>query len=415
MKIKYAFKNVFIGLKTNKSRSFLTILGIVIGITSIILIMSIGQSAKDLILNEVKSLGGNFVQINPGKEVKGPQDMADILFNDSLKERDLRALKNKNNVPDLEDVTPSLMVPGSVSYRGETYKPTILGWTADWMARLYDIYPEEGEYFTEDDIKSLAAVAVIGGKVKEELFGSSDALGEKIKIKNKYFRVVAVLPSKGQISSFMDIDKFIIIPYTTAQKYLLGIDYYPEIHIMAKSEEAVPRMVEDIKLTLRDLHDIDNPEDDDFHITTSEEMISTISLITGILTILLTAVAAISLIVGGVGIMNIMLVSVTEKTREIGLRKALGARKKDVLIHFLIESVVLTAIGGIIGIVLGIGFSYLASLILAQQLSQNWQFVVSIPAIVLGLGVAAFIGLVFGLYPARKASLRDPIEALRYE
>ena len=415
MKIKYAFKNVFIGLKTNKSRSFLTILGIVIGITSIILIMSIGQSAKDLILNEVKSLGGNFVQINPGKEVKGPQDMADILFNDSLKERDLRALKNKNNVPDLEDVTPSLMVPGSVSYRGETYKPTILGWTADWMARLYDIYPEEGEYFTEDDIKSLAAVAVIGGKVKEELFGSSDALGEKIKIKNKYFRVVAVLPSKGQISSFMDIDKFIIIPYTTAQKYLLGIDYYPEIHIMAKSEEAVPKMVEDIKLTLRDLHDIDNPEDDDFHITTSEEMISTISLITGILTILLTAVAAISLIVGGVGIMNIMLVSVTEKTREIGLRKALGARKKDVLIHFLIESVVLTAIGGIIGIVLGIGFSYLASLILAQQLSQNWQFVVSIPAIVLGLGVAAFIGLVFGLYPARKASLRDPIEALRYE
>lgn len=415
MRIKYAFKNVFAGLKTNKSRSFLTVLGIVIGITSIILIMSIGQSAKDLILNEVKALGGNFVQINPGKEIKGPQDMADILFNDSLKERDLRALKNQNNVPDLEDITPSLMVPGSVSYRGETYKPTIVGWTADWMARLYDIYPEQGEYFTEDDIKSLAAVAVIGGKVKEELFGSSEALGEKIKIKNKYFRVVAILPSKGQISSFMDIDKFIIIPYTTAQKYLLGIDYYPEIHIMAKSEEAVPRMVEDIKLTLRDLHDIDNPEDDDFHVTTSEEMISTISLITGILTILLTAVAAISLIVGGVGIMNIMLVSVTEKTREIGLRKALGARKKDVLIHFLIESVVLTAIGGIIGIVLGISFSYLASLILAQQLSQNWQFVISLPAIVLGLGVAAFIGLVFGLYPARKASLKDPIEALRYE
>ncbi len=415
MRIKHAFKNVFIGLKTNKSRSFLTILGIVIGITSIILIMSIGQSAEDLILNEIKAMGGNFIQINPGKEIKGPQDMAEIMFNDSLKDRDIRALKNKNNVPDLEDITPAVFVPGSVSYRGETYKPIIMGWTADWMAKLYDIYPEKGEYFTEDDIKSLSAVAVIGEKVREELFGHTEAIGEKIKIKDKYFRVVAVLSSKGQVSSFMDVDKFIIIPYTTAQKYLLGVDYYPEIHIMAKDESLVPGMVEDIKITLRELHNIDDPEDDDFHITTSEEMIDMISLITGILTILLTSVAAISLVVGGVGIMNIMLVSVTEKTREIGLRKALGARKKDILIHFLIESVVLTFIGGMIGISLGILFSYLTSLVLAQQVSQNWQFAVSMPAILLGLGVASSVGLIFGLYPAKKASLKSPIEALRYE
>ncbi len=415
MKTKYLFRNVLIGLKTNKSRSFLTILGIVIGITSIILIMSIGQSAEGLILNEVKSLGGNFVQINPGKEVKGPQDMADTLFNDSLKERDIKALKNKNNVPDLKDITPSLMVPGSVSYRGETYKPTILGWTADWMAKLYNIYPEEGDYFNEDDIKSLAAVAVIGAKVKEDLFGTSDAIGEKIKIKDKYFKVVGILPSKGQVSSFMDIDKFVIIPYTTAQKYLLGIDYYQELHVMATDESLVSNMVEDIKLTLRDLHNIDSPEDDDFHITTSEEMISTISLITGVLTILLTSVAAISLIVGGVGIMNIMLVAVAEKTWEIGLRKAVGAREKDILIHFLIESIVLTIIGGLIGVGLGIALSYLASLILASQVSQSWQFVISVPAIFLGLGVASFIGIVFGLYPAKKASKKSPIEALRYE
>lgn len=415
MRIKYAFKNVFVGLKTNKSRSFLTILGIVIGITSIILIMSIGQSAKDLILNEIKAMGGNFVSINPGKEIKGPHDLAGIMFNDSLKDRDIRALKNKNNVPDLEDITPVVMVPGSVSYRGETYKPTIMGWTADWMGKLYDIYPEKGEYFTEDDIKSLSAVAVIGEKVRKELFGHTEAIGEKIKIKDKYFRVVAVFSSKGRVSSFMDVDKLIIIPYTTAQKYLLGIDYYPEIHIMAKDESLVAGMVKDIEITLRDLHNIDNPKDDDFFITTSEEMIDTINLITGILTILLTSVAAISLIVGGVGIMNIMLVSVTEKTREIGLRKALGARKKDILIHFLIESVVLTFIGGIIGIGLGILFSYLTSLVLSQQVSQNWQFAVSIPAILLGLGVASSVGLIFGLYPARKASLKSPIEALRYE
>ncbi|MDD4996274.1 MAG: ABC transporter permease [Patescibacteria group bacterium] len=415
MKIKYSLKTVLIGLKTNKARSFLTILGIVIGITSIILIMSIGQSAESLILNEVKSLGGNFVQINPGKEVKGPQDMADTLFNDSLKERDIKALKNKNNVPDLEEITPSLMVPGSVSYKGETYKPTILGWTADWMAKLYNIYPGEGEYFTEEDIKSLAAVAVIGAKVKEDLFGTADALGEKIKIKDKYFKVVAIFPAKGQVSSFMDIDKFVLIPYTTAQKYLLGIDYYQEIHVMAKNEESVPNMVEDIKLTLRDLHNIDDPEDDDFHITTSEEMIETISLITGILTVLLTSVAAISLVVGGVGIMNIMLVAVTEKTWEIGLRKAIGARGKDIMVHFLIESIILTIVGGLIGVGLGIGLSYLASLVLAKQLSQNWQFVISFPSILLGLGVAGSIGIIFGLYPAKKASKKSPIEALRYE
>jgi len=415
MRIKHAFKNVFNGIKTNNSRSFLTVLGIVIGITSIILIMSIGQSAKDLILNEIKAMGGNFVSINPGKEMKGPQDIAGMMNNDSLKDRDIRALKDKNNVPDLEDITPVVMVPGNVSYGGETYTPTIMGWTADWMAKLYDIYPEKGEYFTEDDIKSLSAVAVIGEKVREELFGHTEAIGEKIKIKDKYFRVVAILSSKGQVSSFMDANKLVIIPYTTAQKYLTGNDYYPEIHVMAKDESLVPGMVRDIEITLRDLHNIDNPEDDDFQITTSEEMIDMISLITGILTILLTSVAAISLVVGGVGIMNIMLVSVTEKTREIGLRKALGARKKDILIHFLIESVVLTFIGGIIGISLGILFSYLTSLVLSQQVSQNWQFAVSIPAILLGLGVASSVGLVFGLYPAKKASLKSPIEALRYE
>jgi len=415
MRIRHAFKNVFIGIKTNKSRSFLTVLGIVIGITSIILIMSIGQSAKDLILDEIKAMGGNFVSINPGKEMKGPQDMAGMMNNDSLKDRDVRALKDKNNVPDLEDITPVVMVPGSVSYGGETYTPTIMGWTADWMGKLYDIYPEKGEYFTEDDIKSLSSVVVIGETVREELFGHTEAIGEKIKIKDKYFRIVAILSSKGQVSSFMDANKLVIIPYTTAQKYLIGNDYYPEIHVMAKDESLVPGMVKDIEITLRDLHNIDDPEDDDFQITTSEEMIDMISMITGILTILLTSVAAISLVVGGVGIMNIMLVSVTEKTREIGLRKALGARKKDILIHFLIESVVLTFIGGTIGISLGILFSYLTALVLSQQVSQNWQFAISIPAILLGLGVASSVGLIFGLYPAKKASLKSPIEALRYE
>lgn len=415
MHIRFILQTSFKAIKTNKSRSALTILGIVIGISSIVLIMSIGQGAESLILREVEMLGGNFVQINPGKEAKGPSDMANSLLLDSLKERDIKALKNKSNVPDLREITPSLMVPGSVSYKGEIYRPIILGWTADWLGKLYNIYPEQGDYFTEDDIKSMAAVAVVGQKVKEELFGSADAVGEKIKIKNKYFRIVAVLPASGSVSSFMDVDKFIVIPYSVAQKYILGVDYYQEIHIMAESEEAVPRMVEDIKLTLRDLHDIDNPADDDFNITTQGDIIDTIKLVTDVLTILLTSVAAISLVVGGVGIMNIMLVSVTERTQEIGLRKALGATSKNVLTQFLIESIILTVMGGMVGIVLGISFSFLSSLVLAKVVGSGWQFSISVPAIFLGLGVASSVGLIFGFYPARKAAKLSPIEALRHE
>ncbi|MCF7906674.1 ABC transporter permease [Patescibacteria group bacterium] len=415
MHIKFILKNSLQAIKTNKSRSALTVLGIVIGISSIVLIMSIGRSAESLILREVETLGGAFVQINPGKDAQGPSSMASSLLLDSLKERDVEALKNKNNVPYLKDVTPSLMVPASVSYGSEIYRPTILGWTATWLADLYDIYPEEGNYFTEEDIKSLAPLAVIGQDVKKELFGSANALGKKIKIKNKYFRIVAILPPSGSVSSFMNVDEFIVIPYTVAQKYLLGVDHYQEIHIIAESEELVPQMVKDIELTLRDLHGIDDPKDDDFNVTTQGDIIDTIKLITSVLTVLLTSVAAISLVVGGVGIMNIMLVSVTERTREIGLRKALGATSKNVLHQFLIESIILTIIGGIIGISLGIAFSFLSALVLGRVVGPNWQFVVSIESMFLGLGVAGSVGLIFGYYPARKAARLSPIEALRHE
>ncbi len=414
MNVKYIFKAALFGLKINKSRSFLTILGIVIGISSIILIMSIGQSGESLILSQVETMGSNFVQVNPGKQIKGPQDMIDTLFADSIKDRELKALQNKNNVPDLMDITPSLIVPGNISYQGDTYKPTIIGWTADWVGKLFDVYPEEGEFFTDDDIKSLSSVAIIGSEVKDEMFASGRVIGEKIKIKDKLFKIIGVLPPSGQISMF-SLDKMVIIPYTTAQKYLLGIDYYQELHLRAKDEEAVPKMIEDIKITLRDLHGIDSPEDDDFSITAQSDMIDRIKLITNVLTILLTSVAAISLVVGGVGIMNIMLVSVTERTREIGLRKAIGATSKNILVQFLIESIILTVLGGAVGIVLGISFSYLASLVLVRIVGASWDFIISLPAIFLGLGVAGFVGLIFGLYPAKQAAQKSPMEALRYE
>ncbi len=415
MHIKHVIKSVLLGIRTNKSRSFLTIFGIVIGITSVILVMSIGQAAESLIIDEIEALGGNFVTINPGKEPKGPQGMAGTLLADSLGERELRALKNDSNVSGLKDITPAVIVAGNISYQGEVYKPTIYGWSADWIGKIYDIYPEKGNYFGQSEIDSYKPVVVIGHKVKEELFGMSEALGEKVKIKNKYFRVVGVLPDKGKVSSFMDISKFAVIPYTTAQKYLLGQSHYQEINILAENEEVVPIMVQDIKRTLRNLHDIEDPDDDDFFVTTSEDMIDRISIITTVLKVLLTSIAAVSLVVGGIGIMNIMLVSVTEKTKEIGLKKALGAKKKDILLYFLFESIILTLMGGFFGVLFGVIFSYLTSLALKSQLVSSWQFVISLPAIFLGIGVAGLVGLVFGIYPAKKASLKSPIESLRYE
>ncbi len=414
MRFLDTFKMALAGLSTHRVRSSLTVLGIVIGITSIMLVMSIGNSVEAFILKEVQTLGGSFVQLNPGKQPEGPQDMAGMFSTDSLKEREFQALQDKANVPDLDDITASFLVPGKVSYGGDVYKATVIGWKATWIGKLYDIYPSEGEFFTDEDIRSAANVVVMGADVRNDIFPNVDTVvGEKIKIKDRSFRIVGVLPDSGK-TSFMDIDKFVAIPYTTAQN-LMGIDYYQEIHMMATSDEVMPAMVADVKQTLRSMHDITDPKDDDFMITTQDSMINSIKTITTMLTILLTSVAAISLVVGGVGIMNIMLVSVTERTREIGLRKALGATNSTVLLQFLVEAIMLTVLGGAIGIFLGTSFSYLASLAVTTFTGYDFPFSLPISGAILGLSVSAFIGLVFGIFPARQAALKSPMEALRYE
>ncbi|MBI5046079.1 MAG: ABC transporter permease [Candidatus Niyogibacteria bacterium] len=414
MPIKYSIKSAAKAIVTNKSRSFLTILGIVIGIAAIILIMSIGRGTAKLILGELSGMGAETIVIRPGREPKGPSDIPQTIFADSLKSRDVDALRKKSNVPTLADIAPAVIVPGSVSYGNETYKPTIFGWSADFMRDAFNINPVEGRFFDESEIKNRADVVIIGAKVKRELFGNADAVGENIKIKNKKFRVIGILPSRGQIS-FLNLDDMVIVPYTTAQLYLLGITHFHEIVVKATDPTVVERTVRDIQLTLRESHGITDPAKDDFFVVTQEGLVKQIGNIMSGLTLFLSLVVAIALVVGGIGVMNIMLVSVTERTREIGLRKALGATEKDIMLQFLLEATMLTLIGGAVGIMLGAIGAFIFPIVLSFATGLDWSFSFPVVAAVLGLGVSASVGFIFGIYPAYQASKKSPMEALRYE
>jgi len=414
MKLKHTFKIAVTGLKVNKSRSLLTMLSIIIGIAAIILIFSIGEGSEKLILDELGGMGAETIVIRPGQEPKGPSDFAESLFQDSLKTRDVVALKKKENVPHLSQIAPSVIVPGSVSYRGETFKSNNFGWSAELMEEMFDVKLEAGVLFGEKEIRSKASVAIIGSEVKEELFGKEKAIGKNIKLKGKNFKVIGVLSSRGQVSVF-NIDKLVVVPYSTAQKYLLGIDHYHEIILKADSTESVAETVRDIKRTLREIHGITDPSKDDFFIVTQEGMVDQIGTILTVLTLFLATVVGIALIVGGVGVMNIMLVSVTERTKEVGLRKSLGATDKDILTQFLIEAFLLTVSGGILGVLIGAFLSFIATIILVNFVGLDWSFSFSFGAAILGITVSGLIGIIFGIYPAKKASHKSPMEALRYE
>ena len=410
MKLKYSIKTAVNGLRTHKSRSALTILGIVIGITSIILVVSLGQGAQNLILSQVKGLGATTVIVLPGKISFGPSTAASTM-NDSLKEKDLNLIKMKANVPNAKYVMPMVVGAGQAVHGSNVYQVAVFG-AGGLVPEIFNIVPDKGYFFTDDDVTSRSAVVVIGYKVKQRLFENDEALGQKIRIKNTTFKIIGVLPEKGSSSSF---DDAVFMPYTTTQQYITGTKFYSRIVVEADAEANLRATVQDITNTLRDSHNITDPIKDDFTVTTSADIAKTLGTVTSALTAFLAAVAAISLIVGGVGIMNIMLVSVTERTKEIGLRKALGATDADIQTQFLLEAVILTAIGGIIGIILGSGLAFIVSLLISKFAALDWQYSFPVGAAILGLVVSSLVGLVFGIYPARQAAKKSPMEALRYE
>lgn len=402
----------FRGLLTNKSRSLLTILGIVVGIMSVILMLSLGQGAKGLIINEVASFGANTLFVEPGPGDKnGPPIGVDL---ELLKNKDIEAIRR---LPGITHASGVVFRDATVVYREEDKRLRIVGALPDEQV-ISNANTSQGRFFSDDDVKERAKVAVVGSEVAEKLFAggadSTKGIGEIIRIGKSNFKVIGVMAEQGT-RFFQNFDDQIYVPLPSAQD-VFGVNYVN--YISALGEGNLDVLVDEVRIRLRELHAIDNPTgdlaNDTFRVSTQVEATQTVGVVTAALTALLASIAAISLVVGGIGIMNIMLVSVVERTREIGLRKAIGARSKDVLRQFLFEAVFLTFGGGLVGMTLGVLFSFVASLIIKQQLS-GWVFEVPLYAVVLAVSVSVGVGLVFGYYPARRAARLDPIEALRYE
>jgi len=402
-------------LLSNKTRSFLTMLGIIIGVGAVIIIMSLGAGAQSLILNQIKSFGTNKIGILPGKaESNGPPASALGIVITSLKYEDAEALRSNPNIPHLTGVVAYDNSSESLSYHDANYTTSVMGASGDYFA-VEGGQLAEGRFFTDAENQSSAHVVVLGDTVKNELFGDSPAIGANIKIKNHIFQVIGVMQKRGKIL-VQDYDDMVIIPNQTMRKIVLGVDYLNFIRATVDNETNMEETVSEIKMVLRTRHDIadQSGNSDDFNVRNSADALALITTVTDALKYFLTAMAGLSLLVGGIGIMNIMLVAVNERTREIGLRKAVGANNANIILQFLIEAIIITTLGGLIGIIIGVLVSLGAAFII-RTLGYAWDFSISVASIIMAIAVSAAIGLIFGIYPANKASQLAPVEALRYE
>ncbi len=406
MSVLMTFAMAVKALRRNAMRTALTALGMIIGVAAVIVMVALGTGARTSIENQIKSVGSNIVTVSAGAgfgPVRGGQGATTTLRPD-----DAEAIRSQ--IPGIRYVSPGLNARAQVVAQGANWNTSVQG-ASDEIADIRAWPLEFGSMFTRQDVQRGAKVAVLGSVARDQLFGAgADPTGETIRIRNQPFKVVGVLTSKGQSAMpGQDQDDTVIVPYTTVQKRIQGVEHISNITISAEDGVPLPEMTSQIAGLLRDRHRIQPGEDDDFSVRTLEEFATMLTSTTTTMTYLLASIAAVSLLVGGIGIMNIMLVSVTERTREIGLRLSVGARDVDVLMQFLVEAIVLSLAGGAIGVALGYGASRAVSSLM------QWSTVVTPGAVLLSFGCAAAIGIFFGFYPARKAAALDPIEALRFE
>ena len=393
-------------LANNKMRGFLTMLGIIIGVASVITMLAIGQGSKRSIQAEISEMGSNMIMIQPGADMRGGVRQEASAM-ETLKLEDLECITNETRY--ISAVSASVNSSGQAIYGANNAPTTVYGISPDYLEiRRYKV--QDGEMFTEQDIQTAAKVCVIGKTVVDNLFsGGENPVGKVIRFQKLPFRVVGVLESKGYNTMGMDQDDLILAPYTTIQKKVLAITHLQGITCSALKEEYTEQAIDEITEILRRNHKLKDSDDDDFTIRSQQELSSMLTTTTDMMTVLLAAVAGISLLVGGIGIMNIMYVSVTERTREIGLRMSIGAKGIDILAQFLIESILISVTGGLIGVVLGVGSALVVNIVAHFPIYiQPWS-------VLLSFFVCTVTGIFFGWYPAKKAAQLDPIEAIRYE
>jgi len=394
-------------LGINKLRTGLAALGIVIGIGSVIALVSLGEATAQSVQNQIQALGSNLLTVQPGSQNTGAVRGASG-GGTSLTWDDARAIQNSGGqVNTILNVSPEFSRRTQVTTGKTNTNVQIIGVTPTYLV-VHKFVIETGSFISDSQVNSMSKVAVVGPQVITDLFGGGDGVGKTIRISGQTFNIIGVTQSKGG-SGFQNQDEMVWVPLSTAQKQLFGVDYLSSIALEAKSPDVMTEAQNQVGYLLLSRHKLNDPTQADFSILSQQDILNTASAMTGTFTALLSGIAAISLLVGGIGIMNIMLVTVTERTREIGLRKALGAKKKVIITQFLIESIILTFFGGIVGMVLGVLTSYIISSL------TGFPFVFSLQAILLAIGVSAGIGILFGWYPARKAANMQPIEALRYE
>ena len=401
------FKIAMRAIAANKLRSFLTMLGIIIGVASVIAMMAIGQGSKKSIQANIAEMGSNMIMIRPGQD-KGPggaqQDASDM---QTLKLKDYEALKEQAKY--LSAISPSVNSSGQFINGNNNTPSTIYGISPDYM-QIRQQKVKDGEMFTDEDVRSSAKVCVIGKTVADNLFtNGEDPVGKVIRFNKIPFRVVGVLESKGYNSFGMDQDDVVLAPYTTVMKRILSVTYLQGINASAVTEDMTDLAIEDITTILRENHKLKASDEDNFTIRSQQEMAEMMNSTSDTMTVLLLVVACISLVVGGIGIMNIMYVSVTERTKEIGLRMSVGARGIDILNQFLIESVLLSVTGGLIGVIVGVGAA------VGINVFAHWPIQIQPWSVLLSFAVCSATGIFFGWYPAKKAASLDPIEAIRYE